>query len=91
MNTNAVTLHDLQKLLKLVKKLRENDVLEKHILNMIYSSTKAINNMFEYGFENNFHTNSERVEMLNKLKFFVKYIQEYLDNLLCHHAWSEMK
>ncbi|MFL0581186.1 motility associated factor glycosyltransferase family protein [Solibacillus silvestris] len=91
MNTNAVTLHDLQKLLKLVKKLRENDVLEKHILNMIYSSTKAINNMFEYGFENNFQTNSERVEMLNKLKFFVKYIQEYLDNLLCHHAWSEMK
>lgn len=90
-NTNAVTLHDLQKLLKLVKKLRENDMLENHILNMIYSTTKVINNLFEFGFENNFHKNSERVEMLNKLKIFVKYIQEYLDNLVSHHAWSEME
>ncbi len=91
MNKNAVTLHDLQKLLKLVKKLRENEIFETHILNMIYSITKAINNMFEFGFEDNINTNSERVEMLNKLTIFVKYSQEYLTGLVNHNSWLEIK
>ncbi|WAA09792.1 motility associated factor glycosyltransferase family protein [Fervidibacillus albus] len=90
MNSNAVTLQDLEKILKLIKKIRENKMLETHILNMIYSTTKSINNMFEYGFEDNFKTNSERVDMLIKLKFFVKYIQQYLEGLTDHKAWFEM-
>lgn len=88
MNTNAVTLKDLEKLLKLVKKLRSNDILETHVLNMIYSTTKTINNMFEFGFEDSFKSNAERVEMLNKIKFFVHYIQDYFEGLEKFDAWS---
>lgn len=89
-NKKAVTLKDLEKLLKLIKKLRENEMLETHILNMIYSTTKSINNMFEFGFENNFQTNEERVDMLNKLTTFVKVVQQYLEELIHHKDWPDM-
>ena len=91
MNSAAVTLKDLKKLLQLIKKLRENEVLENHVLNMIYSTTKSINNMFEFGFEDTYQANEERVEMLNKLKFFLEYIQKYLGNFEKMPEWSEIK
>ncbi|MFF3100869.1 motility associated factor glycosyltransferase family protein [Viridibacillus arvi] len=91
MNSAAVTLKDLKKILQLIKKLRENEVLEIHVLNMIYSTTKSINNMFEFGFDGNFETNEERVEMLNKIKFFVEHIQKYLIGFEDSPAWSEFE
>lgn len=71
--------------------MRENEVLEIHVLNMIYSTTKSINNMFEFGFDGNFETNEERVEMLNKIKFFVEHIQKYLIGFEDSPAWSEFE
>lgn len=88
-NSKAVTLKDLEKLLKLIKKLRQNDMLETHILNMIYSTTKTINNMFEFGFEGNFQTNEERVAMLEKLTKFVEVVQQYLEQLTQHKDWPK--
>ncbi|MBB5149725.1 motility associated factor glycosyltransferase family protein [Ureibacillus thermosphaericus] len=89
-NSKAVTFKDLEKLLKLIKKLRQNAMIETHILNMIYSSTKSINNMFEFGFEGNFQTNEERVEMLKKLLDFVEIVQNYLEELIQHNNWPEI-
>lgn len=89
-NSKVVTLKDLEKLLKLVKKLRQNEMLESHILNRISTVTKSINNLFEFGFENNFHTNDERVEMLNRLKHFVEIVQKYLKELIQQNEWNEM-
>lgn len=88
MNSAAVTLKDLKKLLQLIKKLRKNEVLETHILNMIYSTTTKINNMFEFGFEDTILENKDRVEMLNKIKFFVEYIQQYLNAFEKLPEWS---
>lgn len=82
MNLSAISLKDLKKVLLLLKSLRENEILEIHILNMLYSTTKSINNMFEFGFEDNFETNQERVDMINKFKIFIEYIQKYLVGLL---------
>lgn len=89
-NSKAVTLKDLEKLLKYIKKLRQIEMLENHILKMIASTTKAINNFFEYGFDGNFQTNEERVEMLKKLTKFIEVVQQYLDELIEHKDWPEM-
>ncbi|MFF2752165.1 motility associated factor glycosyltransferase family protein [Psychrobacillus sp. NPDC058041] len=90
MNLSAVSLKDLKKVLLLIKSLRENEVLETHILNMLYSTTKSINNMFEYGFEDNFETNQERVEMIKKFKIYIEYIQKYLLGLLESPVWIQL-
>ncbi|WP_162920130.1 motility associated factor glycosyltransferase family protein [Paenisporosarcina cavernae] len=89
-NKKAINLVDLISLLKLVKKMRQNEFIEKHILPKVYSDTQKINNMFEFGFEGNFATNEERLEMLETLDSFIRYVYKYVNEVSVSNRWKHL-
>ncbi|WP_240344138.1 6-hydroxymethylpterin diphosphokinase MptE-like protein [Paenibacillus sp. SYP-B3998] len=79
---DVVNILDIKTLLKSVKKLRKEPLVEGALLNQLIDDVQRISNHFEYNFKVDQTTNDQRIEMRDNIhELFIK-LKNYLDLLL---------
>lgn len=79
---NIVNISDIRTLLKSVKKLRKEPLVEGSLLNQLIDDVQRISNHFEYNYNETQTTNDQRKEMRDSIHVLFIKLKKYLELLL---------
>ncbi|KAA1186907.1 motility associated factor glycosyltransferase family protein [Paenibacillus sp. B2(2019)] len=79
---NVVNISDIRTLLKSVKKLRKEPLVEGSLLNQLIDDVQRISNHFEYNYNETQTTNDQRKEMRDSIHVLFIKLKKYLELLL---------